>query len=154
MAINLISGGAGSAISADLMYKFYDNKAITPQIRAALQKKEDDFLNEDDDSSSSSSSSSSASKAGPAVRLSITDQIIRMNIANNSTKTEKEEEKDTSDTKKPSRYDVLAEVKKSVAEREAAAKKEKDAQLQEIKDKIAADEAAKKEAETAKPEGT
>jgi len=41
-----------------------------------------------------------------------------------------------------------------VAEREAVAKKEKDAKLQEIKDKVAADEAAKKEAETAKPEGT
>jgi hypothetical protein len=150
MAINLVSNAANSPISADLMYKFYDNKAITPQIRTALQKKEDDFLKEED--SKGSSSSSSASKAGPAVRLSITDQIIRMNIANNSKKTEKEAEAtDTKETKKPSRYDVLAEVKKSVAEREAVAKKEKDAQLQEIKDKIAAEEAKKKE-EAAKPE--
>jgi hypothetical protein len=38
-------------------------------------------------------------------------------------------------------------VKKSVAEREAAARKEKDAQLKEIADKVAADEAAKKKAE-------
>jgi hypothetical protein len=143
MAIDLFSGAANSPISADLMYKFYDNKAITPQIRTALQKKENDFLKEN----GNSDTSSSASKAGPAARVSITDQIIRMNIANNSKKTEKEGEKETSDTKKPYRYDVLAEVKKSVAEREAAAKKEKDAQLQEIKDKIAAEEAAKKEEE-------
>jgi len=148
MAISLVSGGSGSAISADLMYKFYDNKAITPQIRAALQKKEDDYFKDEE-----ADSSSSASKAGPAVRVSITDQIIRMNIANNTTKTGKEEETAASDTqKKPSRYDVLTEVKKSVAEREAAAQKEKDAKLQEIKDKIAAEEAAKKEAETAKAE--
>jgi len=141
-----------SPISEDLMYRFYDNKAITPQIRSALQKKQDDFLKDDGDSGSSSS----ASKAGPAARLSITDQIIRMNIANNSKKTEKEEAPaDTKDTKKPHRYDVLTEVKKSVAEREAAAKKEKDAQLQAIKDKIDAAEAAKKEEEAAKPgEGT
>jgi len=154
MAVNLVSNAPGSPISADLMYKFYDNKAITPQIRAALQKKEDEYFKDEEPSKSSSSSS----KAGPAVRLSITDQVIRMNIANNSSKTGKEEEKtdasSTSTTKKPSRYDVLAEVKKSVAEREAVAQKEKDAKLQEIKDKIAAEEAAKKEAETAKPEGT
>jgi len=138
-----------SPISEDLMYRFYDNKAITPQIRAALQKKQDNFLKDEGDSGSSSSSS----KSGPAVRLSITDQVIRMNIANNSKKTEKEEAPaDTKDTKRPSRYDVLTEVKKSVAEREAAAKKEKDAQLQAIKDKIDAAEAAKKEAETAKQE--
>jgi len=141
----------GSPISEDLMNRYYDNKAITPQIRSALQKKQDDFLK--DEGSSASSSSASASKSGPAVRLSITDQIIRMNIANNSTKKEKEAEPaDSKDTKKPSRYDVLAEVKKSVAEREAVAKKEKDDQLQAIKDKIAAAEAAKKEAETAKQE--
>jgi len=139
----------GSPISEDLMYRFYDNKAITPQIRSALQKKQDDFLKDED----SSASSSSASKSGPAVRLSITDQVIRMNIANNSKKTEKEgEATDAKDAKKPYRYDVLTEVKKSVAEREAAAKKEKDAQLQAIKDKIDAAEAAKKEAETAKQE--
>jgi electron transfer flavoprotein alpha subunit len=147
MAIDLFSGATNSPISADLMYRYYDNKAITPQIRSALQKKENDFLKEND----SSNSSSTASKSGPAARLSITDQIIRMNIANNSKKTEKEgeAEKETSEKKKPSRYDVLTEVKKNVAEREAAAKKEKDAQLQEIKDKIAAAEAAKKEEEAA-----
>ncbi|MDR2556035.1 MAG: hypothetical protein LBC64_11510 [Fibromonadaceae bacterium] len=141
----------GSPISEDLMNRYYDNKAITPQIRSALQKKQDDFFK--DEGSSASSSSASASKSGPAVRLSITDQIIRMNIANNSTKKEKEATpEDTKDAKKPSRYDILAEVKKSVAEREAVAKKEKDDQLQAIKDKIAAAEAAKKEAETAKQE--
>jgi len=150
MAVNLVSNAPSSPISADLMYKFYDNKAITPQVRAALQKKEDEYFKDEEPSKSSSSS-----KAGPAVRLSITDQVIRMNIANNSSKTGKEEEKTTStDSKKPYRYDVLTEVKKSVAEREAVAQKEKDAKLQEIKDKIAAEEAAKKEAETAKPEGT
>ena len=140
---------ASSPISADLMYKFYDNKAITPQIRAALQKKEDSFLKEED-----SGSSSSASKAGLAVRLSITDQVIRMNIADKSTKTEKEAAPtDTKETKKPSRYDVLTEVKKSVAEREAAAKKEKDTQLQAIKDKINAAETAKKEEAESQEEG-
>jgi hypothetical protein len=150
MAIDLFSG-TNSPISTDLMYKYYDNKAITPQIRTALQKKENDFLNENENSSSSSS----ASKAGPAARVSITDQIIRMNIANNSKKTENEGEKETSETKKkPYRYDVLTEVKKSVAEREAAAKKEKDAQLQEIKDKIDAAEAAKKEEENKTEEST
>jgi len=137
-----ISSIGGSPISADLMYKFYDNKAITPQIRAALEKKESEVLKGDENSSNSS-----ASKAGPAARVSITDQIIRMNIANNSTKTAKEEETTettTSAKKKPARYDVLEEVKKSVAEREAKAKAEKDAQLKEIADKVAADEAAKK----------
>jgi len=141
MAISSLFGSANSPISEDLMYKYYDNKAITPQIRSALQKKQDDFFKDE----GSSANSSSASKSGPAARLSITDQIIRMNIANNSKKTEKEEEKAASDTKKPYRYDVLTEVKKNVAEREAAAKKEKDAQLQAIKDKIDAAEAAKKE---------
>jgi len=136
-----------SPISTDLMYKFYDNKAITPQIRVALQKKQDEFLKDEGGSSSSSS------KSGPAVRLSLTDQIIRMNTANNSKKTEKEDASaDTKDAKKPYRYDVLTEVKKSVAEREAVAKKEKDDQLQAIKDKINAAEAAKKEAETTKQE--
>jgi hypothetical protein len=133
------------------MYRYYDNKAITPQIRSALQKKQDDFLKDE----GGSASSGSASKSGPAVRLSITDQIIRMNIANNSKKTEKEgEATDAKDTKKPSRYDVLTEVKKNVAEREAAAKKEKDAQLQAIKDKIDAAEAAKKEEAAKQEEGT
>ncbi len=74
--------------------------------------------------------------------MSITDQIIRMNIANNSTKTEKKEEapatSGTAAAKKPARYDILTEVKKNVAEREAAAKKEKDDKLKEIADKIAA----------------
>ncbi|MCL2284439.1 MAG: hypothetical protein FWC26_14075 [Fibromonadales bacterium] len=152
MAISLpgISGG-GSPISADLMYQFYDNKAITPQIRAAVQKKQDEAAKE----SGESSGSSSASKFGPATRVNITDQIVRMNMANNTTKTEKEaDKKETEATdakKKPSRYDVLAEVKKSVAERAAVAKADKDAQLKEIADKVAADEAAKKAEAT--PEG-
>jgi len=145
MAITLPGLSGNSPISADLMYQFYDNKAITPQIRAALQKKQEEA---DKDSGSESSSSSSASKFGPAARVNITDQIIRMNIANGTTKFEKDEEKpaETSDTKtkKPSRYDVLTEVKKSVAEREAKAKAEKDAQLQGIADKIAAAEEEKR----------
>ncbi len=149
MAINFPSVSGNSPISADLMYQFYDNKAITPQIRAALQKKQDAA---DKDSDGEGSTSSSASKFGPAAKVSITDQIIRMNVANNSAKYGKEEEKktsETSETKKPSRFDVLAEVKKSVAEREAKAKEEKDAQLKEIADKIAAAEAEKKAAEEA-----
>jgi len=140
MAITLPSIGGNQPISADLMYQFYDNKAITPQIRAALQKRQDE---EDAKSGekTSTASTSSTSKFGPATRVDITDQIVRMNMANNSTKTEKKEDTATSGTaaKKPSRYDVLAEVKKSVAEREAAAKAEKDAKLKEIADKIAAD---------------
>jgi len=139
-----ISSIGGSPISADLMYQFYDNKAITPQIRAALQKKENEVLKED----GNSGNSSSGSKAGPAARVSITDQIIRMNIANHSTKTAKDEEKtETSAKKRPSRFDPLEEVKKSVAEREAKVKAEKDAQLKEIADKITAGEAAKKAGE-------
>jgi hypothetical protein len=123
MAISLPGLSGNSPISADLMYQFYDNKAITPQIRAAVQKKQEAS---DKESGSESSSSSSASKFGPATRVNITDQIIRMNIANGTTKFGKDEEKpsETTDskTRKPSRYDVLAEVKKSVAERESAAK--------------------------------
>ncbi|MDR1829336.1 MAG: hypothetical protein LBQ76_01050 [Candidatus Fibromonas sp.] len=155
MAITLPGIGGNSPISADLMYQFYDNKAITPQIRTALQKKQDEA---DKESGNESSSSSSASKFGPATRVNITDQIIRMNIANGTTKFGKDEEKpaETSDSKikKPSRYDVLAEVKKNVAEREASAKAEKDAQLKEIADKVtAAGEAAKKEEGTSPVEG-
>jgi len=138
-----ISSIGGPAISADLMYQFYDNKAITPQIRAAVQKKQDES-GSDSGTSTNSSPGTSESKSGPAVRLNITDQIIRMNIANNTTKFEKESDKKETDaateTKKPSRYDVLTEVKKSVAEREAAAKAEKDAQLKAIADKVAESE--------------
>ncbi len=154
MAISLPGLSGNSPISADLMYQFYDNKAITPQIRAALQKKQEEADKESGESSGSASSS--ASKFGPATKVSITDQIIRMNVANNSSKYGKEEEKETEATstaKKPSRFDVLAEVKKSVAEREATAKAEKDAQLKEIADKIAAAEAEKKAAEEAAKEG-
>jgi len=155
MAITLPGLSGNSPISADLMYQFYDNKAITPQIRTALQKKQEES---DKESGNESSSSSSASKFGPAARVNITDQIIRMNIANGTTKFGKDEEKpeetDTK-TKRPSRYDVLAEVKKSVAEREAKAKAEKDAQLQAITDKIAAAEDEKNAAEeTVKKEET
>jgi hypothetical protein len=136
------------------MYQFYDNKAITPQIRAALQKREDEETAKSGEKDSASNNANS-SKFGPATRVSITDQIIRMNIANNSTKTEKKEDAATSETtakKKPSRYDVLAEVKKSVAEREAAAKAEKDARLKEISDKVAADDEAKKKAQEGNPD--
>jgi len=148
MAITLpgISGG-NSAISADLMYQFYDNKAITPQIRAAVQKKQDEAGQ--DTNANTEKAASSASKFGPATRVSITDQIIRMNIANNTTKFEKADDKKeaeatdatkAAEAKKPSRYDVLTEVKKSIAEREAAAKAEKDAILKGIADKVAASE--------------
>jgi len=150
MAIILPQISGNQPISADLMYQFYDNKAITPQIRAALQKRQDE---EDAKSGekASTASTSTASKFGPAARVDITDQIVRMNMANNSSKTtNKEETSDTSTTsattssdkttavKKPSRYDVLEEVKKSVAEREAAAKAEKDTKLKEIADKVSA----------------
>jgi hypothetical protein len=141
MAITLPSVSGNQPISVDLMYQFYDNKAITPQIRAALQKREDEEAAKSEEKASTSSASSS--KFGPATRVNITEQIVRMNMANNPAKTEKKEDSSaTSGTaaKKPSRYDVLAEVKKSVAEREAAAKKEKDAQLKEIADKVAAGE--------------
>jgi hypothetical protein len=138
MALILPTSNVNSPISADLMYRFYDNKAITPQIRAALQKRQDA-----EDAANAESGSSNPLNPGPAARVNITDQIIRMNIANNSTK--KEEKTDSSETaattaaeKKPSRYDVLEEVKKSVAARESAARAEKDAQLKEIADKVAA----------------
>jgi len=142
-----ISNIGGPAISADLMYQFYDNKAITPKIRATVQQKQD-AAGSDSKESASTSNSNSASKFGPATRVSITDQIIRMNIANGTTKMEKESDKTdeasktegTTAAKKPSRYDVLTEVKKSIAEREAAAKAEKDAVLKGIADKIAASE--------------
>jgi len=156
MAITLPSVSGNLPISVDLMNQYYDNKAITPQIRAALQKREDEELAKSGEKDSASSSSN-ASKFGPATKVSITDQIIRMNIANNSTKTEKKEEAPATSgaaaAKKPARYDVLTEVKKSVAEREAAAKKEKDAQLKEIADKVAADEESKKKAKEGAVEG-
>jgi len=159
MAITLPSVSGNQPISADLMYQFYDNKAITPQIRAALQKREDEEVAKSGEKETANSNSSNSSKFGPATKVSITDQIIRMNIANNSTKTEKKEDAVAADktadktaAKKPYRFDVLAEVKKSVAERESAARKEKDAQLKEIADKVAADEEAKKKAQAGSSE--
>jgi len=149
MAINLPGLNGNSPISADLMYQFYDNKAITPQIRAALQKRQEAEEKETDKTDNPSTSSSS-SKFGPAARVNITDQIIRMNINNNTTKIKKDSEEPSAEetkTKRPSRYDVLEESKKIVAQREAEIRKEKDAKLKEIADKIAADEAAKKAAE-------
>jgi len=136
MAITLPSLSGNQAISTDLMYQFYDNKAITPQIRAAVQKRQE----EEDKESGGKAASANSSKFGPATRVDITDQIVRMNMAKNTAKTDKKEEGGTTanTVKKPSRYDVLAEVKKSVAEREAAARKEKDSQLKEIADKVAA----------------
>jgi len=144
MAINLPGISGNSPISADLMYQFYDNKAITPKIRDVLQKRQEEAAKE----SGEAGPGSSASKFGPATRVSITDQIIRMNIADKTPSMKKEAENKEADatSKKPARFDVLAEVKKSVAEREAIAKAEKDAQLKEIADKVAADEAAKKAA--------
>lgn len=136
MAISSI--GNSPAISADLMYQFYDNKAITPQIRAAVQKKQDEA---NAASAGATGGSSAASSFGPAARVNITDQIIRMNIANNTTKFQKDKE-EVSETdgktneKKPSRFDVLEYVKSNVAERESAARAEKDAILNEIADKV------------------
>jgi len=162
MAITLPSLSGNQAISTDLMYQFYDNKAITPQIRAAVQKRQEE---EDKESGGKASTSANSSKFGPATRVDITDQIVRMNMAKNTAKTDKKEDTSkntanaatsgtaTNTVKKPSRYDVLAEVKKSVAEREAAARKEKDAQLKEIADKVAADEASKKKAQEGTAEG-
>jgi hypothetical protein len=145
------------------MYQFYDNKAITPKIRAAVQKRQEE---EDKESGGkTSASNANSSKFGPATRVDITDQIVRMNMAKNTAKTDKKEDSSknsanatTSGTaanapKKPARYDVLTEVKKSVAEREAAARKEKDSQLKEIADKVAADEASKKKAQEGSAEG-
>jgi len=142
MAITLPSVNGNQAISVDLMYKFYDNKAITPQIRAALQKREDEEAAKAGEKTTATSNANS-SKFGPATKVSITDQIVRMNMANNP----KTENKEDSTVKKTARYDVLAEVKKSVAEREAAARQEKDSQLKEIADKVAADDASKNKAE-------
>jgi hypothetical protein len=144
MAITLPALSKQPAISADLMYQFYDNKAITPQIREALKKRDEAEAAKE---AGSGSSSESASKFGPAARVNITDQIIRMNIADKTTKFQKDEEGEKtgeSSAKKPSRYDVLSEMKKLVSQRESAAKAEKDAKLQEIADKVAADEEAKK----------
>jgi len=161
MAITLPSLSGNQAISTDLMYQFYDNKAITPQIRAAVQKRQEE---EDKESGGKASTSANSSKFGPATRVDITDQIVRMNMAKNTAKTDKKEDTSknpanaagtatTNTVKKPSRYDVLTEVKKSVAEREAAARKEKDSQLKEIADKVAADEASKKKAQEGSAEG-
>jgi len=148
MAITLPSIGGNQPISVDLMYQFYDNKAITPKIRATVQKKLDEEAAAKASEQKTPANNANSSKFGPATRVDITEQVVRMNMANNPAKTEKTEKKEntpatsgtagTAAAKKPARYDVLAEVKKSVAEREAAAKKEKDAQLKEIADKVAA----------------
>jgi len=145
MAITLPSVGGNQPISVDLMYQFYDNKAITPKIRATVQKKLDEEAATKASEQKTPASNANSSKFGPATRVDITEQVVRMNMAKNPAKTEKKEDSPatsgtagTATVKKPSRYDVLAEVKKSVAEREAAAKKEKDAQLKEIADKVAA----------------
>lgn len=123
------------------MYRFYDNKAITPQIRNALQKRQDA------EDAKSGSAGTDPLKPGPATRVDITDQMVRMNMANKTSKKEETADAAATDAKKNKfRYDVLEEVKKSVAAREAEAKKEKDAQLKEISDKVSADEAAKKAA--------
>ncbi|MCL2101235.1 MAG: hypothetical protein FWH22_05930 [Fibromonadales bacterium] len=141
-------GDYKSPISTELMYQFYDNKAITPQIRAALQKKQQDADAE------SGSDAAPGSKFGPAARVNITDQIVRMNMAGSKDKTEEAET-----SKRPSRFDALEYAKANVAERQAEANKEKDAALKGIADKIAAEEEAKKaaekgsEEETAKEEG-
>ena len=148
MAITLPNSNGNSPISADLMYQFYDNKAITPQIRAALQKREDEELKSSEKDTPAAGASSSESKFGPAARVSITDQIIRMNIANNSAKFGNEEKTENAGEtagKKPSRYDALTEIKKRVAADEAAAKEAKDAKLKEIADKIAEAEKANEE---------
>nr|AGS51749.1 hypothetical protein [uncultured bacterium contig00046] len=133
------------AISADLMYQYYDNKAITPQIRAALQKRDEAEAAKE---SGYESASSSESKFGPATRVNITDQMVRMNITNNTTKYREEKEAEQAEKAGKKKYfDPLAEVKKNVAERESAARAEKDARLKEIADKVAADEESKNQAE-------
>jgi len=134
-----------SPISADLMYKFYDNKAITPQIRAALQKREDA-----ENASSASGAGPDPSKPGPATRVNITDQIVRMNMADKTTKTENNTVNSDTSAKRPARFDVLEEVKKSVAARESQTQEAKDARLKEIADKVKADEDSKKPVEESK----
>jgi hypothetical protein len=145
----LLPGLSGnSPISVDLMYQYYDNKAITPQIRGALQKRDEaeakDFVESLKDSKESP-------KFGPSARVDITQQIIRANIVDKTPTLKKEEPVSESKYK---RYDVLTEVRKQVSEREAkekaAADKEKAEILQGIQDKIAAEEAAKKAAEEEK----
>jgi hypothetical protein len=135
----------GSPISADLLYQFYDNKAITPQIRAALQKRDDA------ESKEAGESLGLGSQFGPSTRVDITQEIIRQNIVDKTPALKKEEPVSEA---KSNRYDVLTEVRKRVAADEAKAKeaadKAKNETLKEIQDKIAAEEAAKKaEEETA-----
>lgn len=143
MAITLPTSNVNSPISADLMYQFYDNKAITPQIRAALQKRDEEEakLAEQD----KAGSPSSESKFGPAARVNITDQIVRMNMANNPAKAGNAEKPAETSGKKPSRYDALAEIQKRLATEEAAAKEVKDTKLKEIADKVAGTEKPKEE---------
>lgn len=115
----------GSPISADLMYQFYDNKAITPQIRDALQKRQDledskaKESGKDTDEAATASNAKKPNDPGPATRVSISDQLIRMNIASKTSNPE--------DLK--SRVKVspeVQEIEKKLAEQEAAKKAEED----------------------------
>jgi hypothetical protein len=123
MAINL-----GSPISADLMYKFYDSKAVTPQILNNLQKKENDVLGNflsksgstaatayesDKDKETDDKDSEKANKPGPATRVNINEQIIRMSMASKTAKPE-----DLKSRVKPSE-EVLA-IEKKLADQKAA----------------------------------
>jgi len=88
----MISSMSGnSPISADLMYRFYDNKAITPQIREALQKRqdmEDSKSAKDADETATDSKAKKPNDPGPATRVNISEQIIRMNMASKTAKPE------------------------------------------------------------------
>jgi hypothetical protein len=119
MAIDL-----GSPISVDLMNKFYDSKAITPQILNNLQKKENDVLgkllsgktdesDKDKEEEEKAKESEKANKPGPATRVNISEQIIRMSMASKTAKPE-----DLKSRVKPSE-EVLA-IEKKLADQKAA----------------------------------
>ncbi|MDR2579562.1 MAG: hypothetical protein LBC85_01030 [Fibromonadaceae bacterium] len=91
-------------ISADLLYKFYDNKAITPQIRDALQKRQDE------EAKASEGEANNPNRPGPATRVNISEQIIRMNIANGTVKPE-----DLKNKVEPSKE--VQEIEKQLAEK-------------------------------------
>ncbi|MDR0518182.1 MAG: hypothetical protein LBH25_14200 [Fibromonadaceae bacterium] len=125
MAINL-PGVGGSPISADLMYRFYDNKAITPQILTALQKKQDAASSGSDSSDKpkekeADSKPTEANKPGPATKVNISEQIIRMSMASKTSKLE-----DLKSTVKPSEA-VLA-IEKKLADQKKAEEEAKKAQ--------------------------
>ena len=124
------SGKSEPAIGTDLLYKFYDNKAITPQIRAALQKRQDEEAKaSQNEGSGNSNTNSSGPGPGPAARVNISEQIIRMNIANGTDKPEDlkskvQSSKEVQEIEK--RLAAEAEAKKKEEEAAAAKKKEEE----------------------------